>query len=112
MNINPMDLLKNLQQMQGKMGEAQSKLKELRVEGTSGGDLVKVVMNGEMEVLDLTIDPVAVDPRDVPMLEELIVSAISGASKKMKEKIQQEMAGMAGMEGLGDLMSGFTGGGE
>ena len=76
----------NLSQMQEQMKDVQEKLKDVKAEGAAGGDLVKVVINGKMEVEDIKIDPIAVDPRDVAMLEELILSAIEGATQSIKEK--------------------------
>jgi DNA-binding protein YbaB len=57
-----MDMFKNLQDLQSKMGEAQEKLKTLRADGSSGGELVKVTVDGTMEALSVHIDPIAVDP--------------------------------------------------
>lgn len=94
--MNPMDMMKNLQNLQSKMGEAQEKMKTLRANGSSGGDLVKVTVDGTMEVISLTIDPIAVDPRDVKMLEELVGAAVTDAVRKMREVLQREMAQMAG----------------
>lgn len=88
--------MKNLQNLQSKMGEAQEKMKTLRAGGSSGGDLVKVTVDGTMEVVSLTIDPIAVDPRDVKMLEELVGAAFTDAVRKMREVLQREMAQMAG----------------
>ncbi|MDC7220723.1 MAG: YbaB/EbfC family nucleoid-associated protein [Spirochaetales bacterium] len=92
MNINPMDLMKNLAQMQGQMKDVQEKLKDVKAEGAAGGDLVKVVINGKMEIENIKIDPIAVDPRDVTMLEDLILSAIEGATESIKEKLQKEVS--------------------
>ena len=105
--MNPMDLIKNLQSFQSKMGEAQEKLKTLRADGSSGGDLVKVTVDGTMEATSVFIDPIAVDPRDVKMLEELVQAAFIDAVQKMRDKIQQEMSHLAG--GL-NIPPGFTGG--
>ena len=69
----------------------------ITVEGSSGGGLIKVRMNGQMEVTGIGIDPVAVDPRDVKMLEELIVSACADAAAKIKDKIKAEMSELSGM---------------
>jgi DNA-binding YbaB/EbfC family protein len=102
-----MDIIKNLQNLQSKMGEAQEKLKTLRAVGSSGGDLVMVTIDGTMEVVNLRIDPVAVDPRDVKMLEELVGAAFTDAVRKMREVLQREMTQLAG--GL-DLPGGFPGG--
>ena len=97
MDFNPMELMKNIQDIQGKMGDMQEKLKGISAEGGAGGDLVKITMNGQMEITSITIDPVAVDPRDVKMLEELIVSASTAAYSKIKEKIREEMSDVTGM---------------
>jgi DNA-binding YbaB/EbfC family protein len=94
--MNPMDMFKNFKDLQDKMGEAQEKMKTLRAEGFSGGDLVKVVIDGTMEVVSVNIDPIAVDPRDVKMLEELIGAAFTDAVRKMRGILQKEMTQMAG----------------
>ena len=91
-----MDIMKNLQNLQSKMGDAQEKMKTLRADGSSGGDLVKVTVDGTMEVVSMTIDPIAVDPRDVKMLEELVGAAFTDAVRKMREVLQREMTQMAG----------------
>jgi len=105
MEFNPLELVKNLQEMQSKMGDVQDKLKNIKAKGSSGGDLVEVEMNGQMEIIGISIDPVAVDPRDVKMLEELIVSSCSAAYANIKDKIKEEMADMTGMP----LPPGFPG---
>ena len=61
--MNPMDILKNVQQLQARMNDAQSKLKEITVEGTAGGDMVRVSLNGEFVVTKVTISPEAVQPK-------------------------------------------------
>ena len=94
--MNPMDIMKNLQNLQSKMGEAQEKMKTLRADGASGGDLVKVTIDGTMEVVSMYIDPIAVDPRDVIMLEELVGAAFTDAVRKMREVLQREMSQLAG----------------
>lgn len=105
MEFNPLDFVKNLQEMQSKMGDVQEKLKGISAEGSAGGDLVKIQINGQMDVTGITIDPIAVDPRDVKMLEELILSACTAAQNNIKEKIRSEMAGMTGVP----LPPGFPG---
>jgi DNA-binding YbaB/EbfC family protein len=94
--MNPMDLLKNFQNIQSKVGEMQEKLQGLKVTGTAGGDMVKVEMNGQMTVTRVTISPEAVDPEDLGMLEDLVLAAITDASVKIKETIRQEMSGLTG----------------
>ncbi len=98
--MNPIDLFKNFQELQSKLGATQEKLKNLRAEGSAGGDMVKVVVDGTMEAVSVTIDPIAVDPRDIQMLEELVVAAFTSAARKMRQIMQQEMTQMAGGMGL------------
>jgi DNA-binding YbaB/EbfC family protein len=88
-----MDFMKNLQDVQSRMGDMQEKLKEISATGSAGGNLVQVEMNGHMEVLSVKLDPLCVDPRDITMLEDLIKSAIVAATANVKDKIKTEMAG-------------------
>jgi hypothetical protein len=94
--MNPMDLFKNIQNMQSKVSEIQEKMKDIRVTGSAGGDMVTVEMNGQMAVLDVKISPEAVDPQDVEMLEDLIQAAMVNATSKVKEKLQEEMSALTG----------------
>ena len=104
--MNPMDMFKNLQNLQSQFGEMQEKLKEIKVTGTSGGEMVKVEMNGQMEILSVHIEPEAVDPSDVKMLEDLMLAALHNASSKVKEKLQEEAGNLTG--GM-NLPPGFMG---
>ncbi len=94
--MNPMDMFKNLQNLQSQFGEMQEKLKEIKVTGTSGGEMVKVEMNGQMEILSVHIEPEAVDPSDVKMLEDLMLAALHNASSKVKEKLREEAGNLTG----------------
>ena len=71
--MNPFDLMKNLKDLQGTMNQMREDLKNLSVTGSSGGNMVQVTMNGQLEMTAIKIDPIAVDPRDVNMLQDLIV---------------------------------------
>lgn len=71
-----------VQKMQNEMKKMQDELKRKTVEVTAGGGAVKVVMNGEKQVQSLTIDPAAVDPEDVEMLQDLISAAFNESVKK------------------------------
>lgn len=93
MNINPMEFMKNLQDMQSKMGDMQEKLKNISSTGSAGGGLVEITINGQMEVETVKLDPVCVDPRDIKMLEDLIQAAFVSAAANVKEKIKTEVAG-------------------
>ncbi|OQX29487.1 MAG: hypothetical protein B0D92_03420 [Spirochaeta sp. LUC14_002_19_P3] len=99
----PEELMEKMQSLQSMMDNAQEKLKELRAEGRAGGDLVNVTINGAMETVSVKIDPIAVDPRDIQMLEELIAAAFTDAVTKMRTMLQGEFAQMAGGMGMPPL---------
>jgi len=101
-----MDLFKNLQNLQSQFGEMQEKLKHIQATGTAGGEMVRVDMNGQMEVTSIKIEPEAVDPNDIKMLEDLILAAFHNASGKIREKLQQEASNLTG--GM-DIPPGFMG---
>lgn len=94
--MNPMDLLKNFQNIQSRMTEMQERMKRLTVSGTSGAGMVVIEMNGQMEVTGVTISPEAVDPKDIGMLQDLVFAAFSDASAKIKEKLKEEMSALTG----------------
>lgn len=94
--MNPQKLLKQLQQQQEKF---QQEVAALEVEATSGGGMVKVVMDGQKALKSLAIDPEVVSKDDVEMLQDLVVAAVNEASRKVDEAVQQKMAGLtAGMK--------------
>lgn len=94
--MNPLEILKNFQNIQAQMGDIQDKVKTIRATGSAGGDMVTVEMNGQMTVLKVRIDPGAVDTSDIGMLEDLVQAACIDASSKVKEKLQEEMSSLTG----------------
>ncbi|HOT62017.1 MAG TPA: YbaB/EbfC family nucleoid-associated protein [Treponemataceae bacterium] len=94
--MNPFDMLKNAKALQEQFSRMQGELDEMRAVGSSGGGIVKVELNGKFELLSVTLDPVAVDPRDVPMLQDLIVAAHRDASEKVKEFLKGRFGQLAG----------------
>lgn len=94
--MNPMDLFKNLQNLQSRMGEMQEKMKNVSVTGTAGGDMVRIDINGQMEVTGVHISEEAVDPEDIAMLEDLVFAAFTDASVKIKDRLKDEMSSMTG----------------
>jgi DNA-binding YbaB/EbfC family protein len=92
-------LLEQAQQMM----QAQAELAEQVVEGHAGGGVVKVTVTGGMEFKSVKIDPSAVDPEDVEMLEDLVLAAIHDATHKVQELAQQGI-GQLGLGGLGGLL--------
>jgi nucleoid-associated protein EbfC len=89
-------LLKQAQQMQSQFARAQAKLKDTVVEGSSGGGMVKVTINGSQEILSVKIDPQVVDPKEIEMLEDLVLAAIKNAQEKSTELSQSELSGLTG----------------
>ena len=114
-NMNPFDLLKNAQNIQGELAKMQEELKALSVTGNSGGGIVKVSMNGAFQVTSVELDPIAVDPRDIPMLQDLIVSASRDAQNRIQEAIKEKMGpllqglNIPGMDISGLNLSGLLG---
>lgn len=96
MNINPMEFLKNFQNIQSKVNEAQEKMKDLVVTGSAGGDMVRIEINGQMQIQNVIISPEAVDPEDVSMIEDLVLAAFNDAMVKIKEKMQEEISSATG----------------
>ena len=93
-------LMKQAQQMQAKLQEAQA---NLRIEGTAGGELVKVTLNGSKELMGLSIAKDAMDPEDPSMLEDLLLAAFRDASAKADEAMKKQMGGMGGGMGIPGL---------
>jgi len=90
------DMMKQIQKMQVKMEEVQKELENKRVEGTSGGGMVKVIANGKQEILEIKIDPEVVNKEDVEMLEDLVLAAVNQAREKSVEVQNDEMAKLTG----------------
>lgn len=96
--MNPFDMVKNLAGMQSQLKAAQEKLAELEAEGSSGGNMVQVTVNGKFELVDIKLDPICVDNRDVPMLQDLIKAAHHVALEKIQDEIKNQLGPMvAGM---------------
>mgnify|MGYP000013985116 CR=1 FL=1 len=96
MNFNPMELMKNFQDIQSKMTEAQERLKTVTAVGSAGGDMVRVTVNGQFDVESVEISKEAVDPEDIEMLQDLILAATTDAMTKIKEKVREEMSSITG----------------
>jgi len=93
------NILKQAKVMQEKMAEIQKELANKTVEFSSGGGMVNVAVNGRQEVLSVKIDPSAVNPNDVEMLQDLVTAAVNGGIKRSQEMMTEEM---------GKITSGFN----
>jgi DNA-binding YbaB/EbfC family protein len=100
-NINKM--LKQVQQMQADMAKAQEQLKEEIVEASAGGGMVTVKVSGDLEVREITIDPDAVDPEDVELLQDMVLAATNEALRSAQELANRKLGGLTGGLDLGGL---------
>ena len=94
MNMNQM--MKQAQKMQRDLVEAQEALAKQTLEVSSGGGAVKVTISGEKKILDLVISPDVVDPDDVEMLQDLVMSAVNEAIRQMEETANSQMSKLTG----------------
>ena len=90
----------NPQKMQEELRKMQEELEASSFEATAGGGVVKAVVSGKHELTGLTIDPEAVDPEDVEMLQDLIIAAVNEALRKVDSASSGNMAKLTGMKGL------------
>jgi DNA-binding YbaB/EbfC family protein len=90
------NLQRMAQQMQQEMLRVQTELEATQVDGSAGGGVVKAVVTGKQELVSITIDPDAVDPSDVDMLQDLIVAAINDALRASRELAEEKMAAVTG----------------
>ncbi len=89
-------MMKQAQEMQAKMAELQEKLAETEVKGASGGGMVEVTMNGKGVMQGIKIDPALADPKDVEVLEDLIVAAANDAKAKAEAEVAERMREVTG----------------
>jgi DNA-binding YbaB/EbfC family protein len=94
-------LMKQAQQMQTEMLQAQESLKDEVVEASAGGGMVKVKMGGDLTLREIVIDPEAVDPEDVEMLAEMVQAAVNEGLRAAQALAESKMGGITG--GLGGL---------
>jgi len=96
---NMQKMLKQVQKMQADMMAAQEQLKEEVVEAAAGGGTVTVKVSGDLEVKAVVIDPEAIDPEDVELLQDMVLAATNEALRKAQELAAERMGGVTG--GLG-----------
>ena len=90
------DMMKQIQAMQQQMEETQAKVEETEFSATAGGGMVTARVNGKKELLGIEIDPEAVDPDDVEMLEELETAAVNEALNKAGKEMEDKMGEITG----------------
>jgi hypothetical protein len=90
------NLMREAQKMQAKIARMQEELRQKTVEATSGGGMVRVICNGQQEVLSVVIDPELLEEKDVEMLQDLILVAVNEALNRSRELAQEELAKITG----------------
>lgn len=104
---NMANLLKSAKNMQGQMAKLQEELAKKRIDGESGGGLVKATVDGRCTLVDIRIDPKAVE--DVELLEDLVKAAVGAAISKSQEAMKQELSALTGgmnIPGISDMFGG------
>ena len=96
-NMN--NMMKQMQKMQKEMAKAQEELGEKTVEGTAGGGMITVIANGHKHILEVQVKEEVVDPEDVEMLQDLVLTAVNEALSKADSMMQSEL-GTFNMPGL------------
>ena len=98
-------LMKQAQEMQTQMLQAQEKLKEETVEASAGGGMVKVTMGGDLSLREITIDPEGIDPEEAEMLAEMVQAAVNEGLRAAQALAESKMGGITG--GLGGGLPGM-----
>jgi DNA-binding YbaB/EbfC family protein len=93
-------LMKQAQEIQGKMKQMQDDLSRKQITADAGGGMVQATVNGRMELVKLKIDKSKIDPADTELLEDVIVAAVAAAQNRAGENMKQEMQKAAGDMGL------------
>ena len=97
-------MMKQAQKMQAELARAQEEIKDMTFEATAGGGMVKVVANGDMTVDSIVIDPEAVDPEDVEMLQDMVAASVNEALRGVSEISSQRLNAATGGLNIPGLM--------
>jgi hypothetical protein len=90
------NMLKQAQELQSKMADIQAKLSDVELDGSAGGGMVTVTLNGKGDMRRVKIDPALADPNEVEILEDLLVAASNDAKAKVEAYVQEEMGKLTG----------------
>ena len=96
MEFDLKELFKQAQQLQERIKDIQEQLAKKKVSAESGGGMVTVTVNGKLELVSVKLDPICVDPRDIPMLEDLVLTAINQGMRRSRELAAEEMKQVTG----------------
>jgi len=99
--MNQMQMMKQAQKMQEELLKMQEQLDQAEYSAAAGGGVVKATVSGKRELTDLVIDPEAVDPEDVEMLQDMVIAAVNEALRKAEDAANQNMSRLTGGLNLG-----------
>lgn len=102
--MNMQQIMRQARKMQEQLESMQEGLKDMETSSSAGGGMVKVTVTGDMRVKSITIDPEAVDPEDVEMLEDMIIAAVNDALESANEAANQQMGSITGGLSIPGLM--------
>ncbi len=104
MNMNNRAFMRQARDLQAKMMKAQEELNNATVEATAGGGAVTIVMNGQQKIISIKISPEAIDPSDISLLEDLILTTMNDAIQKSQELAQKSFGALTGGLNIPGLM--------
>ncbi|MFA6000902.1 MAG: YbaB/EbfC family nucleoid-associated protein [Thermoleophilia bacterium] len=103
-NMNMNKMMKQVQEMQKQMAKAQEELAKEEIEASAGGGMVTVKVSGDLNIISIKIEPAAVDPDDVEMLEDMVLAATNEALRAAQELAAGKMGGLTGGLNIPGLM--------
>jgi DNA-binding YbaB/EbfC family protein len=107
MGMNMQKMMRQMQKMQADLERVQAELEDMTVEGTAGGGVITVTVTGHQDVKEIKIQPDAVDPEDVEMLEDLILAAVNDGLRKSRELSASELEKVTGKVNLPGMPPGL-----
>ena len=94
--MNLQEMMKQARKMQEQLAQAQESMKDVTIDASAGGGMVKATVNGDLELVSIQIDPDALDPEDVDLLQDMIVAAVNEAIRGVSEVASKQMSSITG----------------
>lgn len=94
--MNMQEMMKQARKMQEQLAQAQESMKDVTIDASAGGGMVKAAVNGDLELVSIQIDPDALDPEDVDLLQDMIVAAVNEAIRGVSEVASKQMSSITG----------------
>ena len=94
--MNMQEMMKQARKMQEQLAQAQENMKDVTVDASAGGGMVKATVNGDLELVSIQIDPDALDPSDIDLLQDMIVAAVNEAIRGVSEVASKQMSSITG----------------